>query len=45
MNKTARTTELIDLLTLGSKFLGFVREMVIAGFFRTSYIIDAYVMT
>ena len=40
----ATTALLMSLLTLGSKFLGFVREMVMAGFFGTSYITDSYVM-
>lgn len=40
----AQTAVLMAILTLGSKLLGFVREMVMAGFFGTSYIVDAYVM-
>ena len=32
------------VLTLGSKLFGFVREMTMASFFGTSYIVDAYVM-
>lgn len=40
----AQTAVLMAILTLVSKLLGFVREMVIAGFFGTSYIVDAYVM-
>ena len=32
------------VLTLGSKVFGFVREMTMASFFGTSYIVDAYVM-
>lgn len=40
----AQTAVLMAILTLVSKILGFVREMVIAGFFGTSYIVDAYVM-
>lgn len=40
----AQTALLMSLLTLGSKLLGFVREMVMAGFFGTSYITDSYVM-
>lgn len=31
-------------LTLVSKFMGFLREIFLAGFFGTSYITDAYVM-
>lgn len=40
----AQTAVLMAILTLGSKLLGFIREMVMAGFFGTSYITDAYVM-
>lgn len=32
------------ILVLGSKILGFLREVFMAGFFGTSYITDAYVM-
>lgn len=39
-----QTAMLMAILTLGSKLLGFIREMVMAGFFGTSYITDAYVM-
>jgi len=39
-----RTAALMAVFTLISKLLGFVREMVIAGVFGTSYIVDAYVM-
>lgn len=39
-----QTALLMAILTLGSKVMGFVREMVIAGFFGTSYVVDAYVM-
>lgn len=39
-----QTAALMAALTLVSKLLGFVREMVIAGVFGTSYIVDAYVM-
>jgi putative peptidoglycan lipid II flippase len=40
----AQTAVFMAILTLVSKLLGFVREMVMAGFFGTSYITDAYVM-
>jgi len=40
----AQTAVLMAILTLVSKLLGFAREMVIAGFFGTSYVVDAYVM-
>ena len=39
-----QTAMLMAILTLGSKLLGFVREMVMAGFFGTSFVVDAYVM-
>lgn len=41
----SQTAVIIAILTLGSKLLGFVRELVMAGFFGTSYIVDAYVMS
>lgn len=40
----AQTAVAMAALTLISKGLGFIREMVMAGFFGTSYIVDAYVM-
>lgn len=40
----AATATVLMLLTLGSKLLGFVRELVLAGAFGTSYIIDALVL-
>lgn len=40
----AQTAVLMAILTLISKFFGFVREMVMANFFGTTYITDAYVM-
>ncbi len=40
----AQTALWMSILTLGSKLLGFIREMVMAGFFGTSYITDSYVM-
>ncbi len=40
----ARTAIIMAVLLLCSKLLGFVREMVMAAFFGTSYIVDAYVM-
>lgn len=40
----ARTAIFMAFLTLISKLTGFLREMVIANFFGTSYITDAYVM-
>lgn len=44
MRNLAQTAFLMVLLTLLSKLLGFIREMVTAGFYGTSYITDAYVM-
>lgn len=44
MRNAAQTAFLMAILTLVSKFLGFIREMVIANFFGASYITDAYVM-
>lgn len=44
MRNAAQTAMLMAILTLGAKLLGFVREAVMAGFFGTSYITDAYVM-
>lgn len=47
-NKKVRTAVqtaiFMAILTLGSKCIGFVREMIMADFFGTSYIVDAYVM-
>lgn len=40
----AKTAILMAVLLLCSKCIGFVREMVMAAFFGTSYITDAYVM-
>ena len=44
MRKAAKTAALMAILTLGMKFLGFFREVFLAGFFGTNYITDAYVM-
>jgi putative peptidoglycan lipid II flippase len=44
MRNVAQTAFWMAVLTLISKLFGFVREMVIAGFYGTSYITDAYVM-
>ena len=41
---TAAAAMAIVFFTLLSKGIGFLREMVIAGFFGTSYIVDAFVM-
>lgn len=44
MRTAARTAALMAALTLGTKLLGFLREVFLAGFFGTSPITDAYVM-
>lgn len=41
----AKTAMLMAVLMLGSKLIGFIREMITANFFGTSYIVDAYVMS
>ena len=41
----AQTAVLMAILTLGSKFIGFIREMVMANYYGTSYITDAFVMS
>lgn len=43
-NNAVRTAAVMMILTLLSKLLGFVRELVIAGAFGTSYVVDAYVL-
>ncbi|MDO4552103.1 MAG: murein biosynthesis integral membrane protein MurJ [Bacillota bacterium] len=44
MRTAAQTAMLMAVLTLGSKLLGFIREMIMAACFGASYITDAYVM-
>jgi putative peptidoglycan lipid II flippase len=44
-NNVIQTAFWMALLTLGSKVLGFVREMAMASFFGTNYVVDAYVMS
>ncbi len=44
MRTAARTAALLAILTLLSKITGFIREILLAGFFGTGYIVDAYVM-
>ena len=44
MRTAAQTALIMAILTLFSKCLGFVREMVMANYFGTSYVTDAYVM-
>ena len=38
----AQTAVLVSLLTVGSKILGFIREMIMASYFGTSFVVDAY---
>lgn len=44
MRTAAQTAVLMSILTLGSKLIGFIREMVMSNYFGTSYVTDAYVM-
>ena len=44
-NNIVQTAFLMALLTLGSKALGFLREMAMATFFGANYVVDAYVMS
>ena len=44
MRTAAKTAALMAALILGSKLMGFLRELFMASFFGTSYITDAYVM-
>lgn len=44
MRAAAKTAAMMAVLTLGMKVLGFLREVFMAGFFGTSYIVDSYVM-
>lgn len=44
MRSAAKTAALMAALTLGTKVLGFLREVLLAGFFGTGLITDAYVM-
>ena len=44
MRTAAQTAAMMAVLTLGTKFLGFLREVFLAGFFGTSPVTDAYVM-
>ncbi|QOX65060.1 murein biosynthesis integral membrane protein MurJ [Anoxybacterium hadale] len=41
---SAQTAIMMAILTLISKLIGFVREMVMANFFGTSFVTDAYAM-
>lgn len=39
-----QTAALMVVFTLCSRFLAFVKQLVLAGYFGTSYVVDAYVM-
>lgn len=45
MRTAVQTAFLMAVFTLISKVLGFVREMIFAAFYGTSYVTDAYVMS
>lgn len=40
-----KTAIIMSLLTLGSQFFGFIRELVMANYFGTTYIVDAFAMS
>lgn len=44
MSSLKKTAILITIITLGSKLLGFGREILLAYFFGTSYLVDSYLM-
>lgn len=44
MRTAAQTAVLLAIVTLGSKFFGFVREILMANYYGTTYITDAYVI-
>lgn len=44
MSSLKKTAIIITIITLGSKLLGFGREIVLAYFYGTSYIVDVYLM-
>jgi putative peptidoglycan lipid II flippase len=43
-SSAAMVVSIMAALTLVSKFLGFIREVFLANYFGTSYVVDAYVM-
>lgn len=45
MRTAAKTAMLMAMFTLISKLFGFIREMVMANYFGTSFVTDAYVMS
>lgn len=44
MSNIKKTAIIITIISLGSKLLGFGREVVLAYFYGTSYVVDAYLM-
>ena len=44
MSNIKKTALIITIISLGSKLLGFFREIVLAYFYGTSYVVDAYLM-
>lgn len=44
MTNIKKTALIITIIALGSKFIGFTREIVLAYFYGTSYVVDAYLM-
>jgi len=44
MSSFKKTAIIITIITLGSKLLGFGREILLAYFYGTSYIVDSYLM-
>lgn len=40
-----KTTIFVMLVTFGAKIVGYVRELVLAGVYGTSYVVDAYIMS
>lgn len=45
MSSLKKTAVIITIITIGSKIIGFGREVVLAYFFGTSYVVDAYLMS
>ena len=44
MSNVKKTAIIITIIALGSKFLGFTREIILAYFYGTSYVVDSYLM-
>lgn len=44
MRKAAKTAAIMAVLIFGEKVIAFIRELLTANFFGTSYIVDAYVI-